>query len=327
LHTFAALPEARKNRAKLPASHLSEGIYESCSYDIFRRCCFGGSGTSGNWTFQADGTRFSFSGGKEIGGHVRTLLSPVIVALTLGTFCAAQAQTEAKPVEVTLIAPGGIKAAIEQLIPGFESKTGYKVKATFGSGLGTKKQVAQGERFDVPILQPPYPEVIASGNVNPRTGVVLASVAVGFAVRKGAKKPDISTLDAVRRTLLAAKSVSYPDAAAGAAAGVSFDDTLTRLGIAMQMQSKLKRAQGGAGAMAMVAKGDAELGVTFVSEMEDPGIDVVGTLPVGASTPTDLVAFISTHPGNAAAARALVDYLSSHEAASAYTAKHMQARH
>ena len=66
--------------------------------------------------------------------------------------------------EVTLIAPGGIRAAIEQLIPGFEQKTGYKVKATFGSGLGTKRQVANGDAFDVPVVQPPYPEVLASGN-------------------------------------------------------------------------------------------------------------------------------------------------------------------
>src|SRR5580700_12203594 len=67
--------------------------------------------------------------------------------------------------EVTLIAPGGARAAVEQLIPGFEKKTGYKVKATFGSGGGTKQQVLRGEVFDVPIVQPPLPEVIASGNV------------------------------------------------------------------------------------------------------------------------------------------------------------------
>ncbi len=68
---------------------------------------------------------------------------------------------------MTLIAPGGIRAALEQLIPVYERKSGQKIKATFGSGLGTKKQVASGEAFDVPIVQPPYPEVIASGNVVP----------------------------------------------------------------------------------------------------------------------------------------------------------------
>lgn len=116
---------------------------------------------------------------------------------------------------MTLIAPGGIRAAVEQLVPGFERKTGYKVKATFGSGLGTKQQVARGEVFDVPIVQPPYPEVLASGHVVTSSATPLASVAVGVAVPQGASKPDISTPDAVKRTLLAAKSVSYPIRRAG----------------------------------------------------------------------------------------------------------------
>ena len=67
--------------------------------------------------------------------------------------------------EITLVAPGGIQAAVQQLIPGFERATGHTVKATFGSGLGTKRQIAAGEPFDVPIIQPPYPEVISSGHV------------------------------------------------------------------------------------------------------------------------------------------------------------------
>jgi len=237
----------------------------------------------------------------------------------MGNAVVAHAQTE-----VTLIAPGGIRAAIEQLIPGFERKTGYKVKATFGSGLGTKRQVTNGEAFDVPIVQPPYPEVLASGNVVESTATPLASVAVGVAVKKGAPKPDISTPDAVKRMLLAAKSVSYPNPAGGAAAGVSFNETLKKLGIAEAMESKLKRAQGGAGAMAMAAKGEAEIGLTFMSEMGDPGIDMVGPLPRAVSTPTSLVGFVSTHAKDPKAAKALLDYLSSPEAAPAYKALGMQ---
>src|SRR5262249_30329117 len=199
---------------------------------------------------------------------------PAVAAAAVLTSFSALAQTE-----ITLVGPGGVRAAVEQLIPGFEHKTGQKVKATFGSGLGTKQQVAKGEPFDVPIVQPPYPEVLSSGNVVADSAKTLASVSVGVAVRQGAPKPDISSADAVGRTLLAAKSVSYPNPAGGAAAGVSFDETLKKLGIADQMQSKLKRAQGGAGAMAMVAKGEAEIGLTFVSEMDEPGIDIVGPLP------------------------------------------------
>jgi molybdate transport system substrate-binding protein len=250
---------------------------------------------------------------------MKYLLSSVVVALILGSSCSARAQTE-----VTLVAPGGIRAAIEQLIPGFERKTGYKVKATFGSGGGTKKQVIQGDAFDVPVVQPPLPEVLASGNVVASTETPLASVAVGVAVRKGAPKPDISTPEAVKKMLLAANSISYPDAAGGAAAGVSFDATLKKLGIAEQMQPKIKRAQGGAGAMAMAAKGEVEIGLTFLSEMSEPGIDVVGPLPREISTPTTLVGFVSTHAKDPAAAKALLDYLSSPEAAAVYKAQGMQ---
>jgi molybdate transport system substrate-binding protein len=226
--------------------------------------------------------------------------------------------------EVSLLAPGGIRAAIEQLSPGFERKTGIKVNSTFGSGGGTKQQVVRGEAFDVPILQPPYPEVLASGNVVANSATPLASVAVGAAVRKGAAKPDISTPQALKRTLLAAKSIAYPDPAGGAAAGVSFTETLKQLGIAAQMEPKIKRAQGGAAAMTMAAKGEVEIGFTFLSEMDEPGLDVVGALPREVSTPTSLVGFVSAHAKNPAAAKALLEYLSSPQAAPIYKANGMQ---
>jgi len=226
--------------------------------------------------------------------------------------------------EVTLIAPGGIRAAIEKLIPDFERTTGHKVNATFGSGGGTKQQVVRGEVFDVPIVQPPYPELLASGHVVASSETPLATVAVAVAVRKGERKPDISTADAVKRMLLAAKSIAYPNGASGAAAGVSFDATLKQLGIFDQMQPKITRAQGGAGAMALLAKGDVEIGLTFLSEITDPGVEAVGPLPREISTPTALVGFISAHTKAPEAARALLRYLSSSSAAAVYRSCGMQ---
>ncbi|HTA71967.1 MAG TPA: substrate-binding domain-containing protein [Bryobacteraceae bacterium] len=250
---------------------------------------------------------------------MKHLLSSVVCLLVLGNSTGARAQSQ-----ITLIAPGGIRGAIEQLIPGFEAKTGQKVKATFGSGGGTRQQVTRGEAFDVPIVQPPFQEVLASGNVVVQSATPLASVALGIAVRKGAPKPDISTPEAVKRMLLAANSVSYPDALRGAAAGVSFNETLKNLGIAVAMEPALKRAQGGAAAMTMVAKGEAEIGLTFLSEMEEPGIDVVGPLPREISTPTSLVGFVSSHAKDPAAAKALLEYLSSASAAAVYEAHRMK---
>jgi molybdate transport system substrate-binding protein len=249
---------------------------------------------------------------------MKKLLLSVTIVFVLVT-SSARAQSK-----VTLLAPGGAKAALEQLIPGYESKTGNKVEATFGSGLGTKKQVANGEAFDVPVLQPPYPEVLASGNVIADSATPLATVSVGIAVKTGMAKPDISTPEAVRRLLLGAKSISYPDAAGGAAAGVSFEETLKKLGIYRQMQPKIKRAQGGAGAMQMVAKGEVEIGLTFLSEMNEPGIEVLGPLPKEISTPTVLVGFVASHAKNPEAAKTLLRYLSSPEAAAVYRAQGMQ---
>jgi molybdate transport system substrate-binding protein len=225
--------------------------------------------------------------------------------------------------EVTLIAPGGIRAAVQQMIPDFERATGHKVKATFGSGGGTKQRVIEGEPFDVPVVQPPLEPVIASGHVIAASETPLATVAVGIAVRTGAPKPDISTADAVKRLLLGSKSIAYPNAATGAAAGVSFNQTLEKLGIADAMKPKIRIAQGGRGAMELLAKGEVDFGLTFISEIiTEPGVEVVGPLPRDISTPTALVGFISAHEPEAA--KALLHYLSSPEVAAVYKERGMQ---
>jgi molybdate transport system substrate-binding protein len=228
--------------------------------------------------------------------------------------------------KVTLVAPGGMRCPIERMTPDFERKTGHVLKATIGSGGATHQQVVRGEAFDVPIVQPPYQDVIASGNVMTATETPLASVAIMVVVRKGEPKPDISTPDAVKRMLLAAKAISYPDGAGGlgGAAGVSFDNTQKKLGIVEQMKPKIKRVQG-VSLMQLLTKGDIDVAVTFASEINDPGVDVVGPLPREISTPTALVGFISSHAMAPEAAKALLSYLSSSDGAAAYRACAMQA--
>jgi molybdate transport system substrate-binding protein len=178
----------------------------------------------------------------------------------------------------------------------------------------------RGEPFDVPIVQPPLAEVLATGHVVAGSETPLATVPVAVAVRKGEAKPDISSGEAVRKMLLGAKAVSYPDGSRGAAAGVSFEDTLKRLGIFDEMQPKLVRVQGGANAMVVLAKGDTDVGLTFLSEIHNPGVDIVGPLPREISTPTALVGFVSTQARSPEAAKALLSYLSSPEVASIYRA-------
>jgi molybdate transport system substrate-binding protein len=225
--------------------------------------------------------------------------------------------------EITLLSPGSIQASMENLVASFEAKTGEKVKATFASGGVTRQQVMRGEVFDVIVLQPPYPEVLATGHVNASTETPLATVSLGIAGRKGEPKPDISTVEAVKRTLLAAKGVAYPDEPGGAS-GIAFLKMLDKLGIAAEMQPKLKHGHNGAGTMDFVLKGEADYGVTFVSTMNYAGLEVIGAFPRDLVPPTGYVGFLSAHTTQGAKAKALLDYLSSAEAAKAWTSRGLQ---
>jgi molybdate transport system substrate-binding protein len=250
---------------------------------------------------------------------VRYSLLSAVIAMALFHASAARAQ------EVTLVAPGGMRCAMDRMAPDFEHKSGHPVKVTIGSGGKTHQQVVQGEPFDVPIVQPPYQDVIDSGNVVTSSETPLATVPIVVVVRKGDPKPDISTPDAVKHLLLAAKNISYPDGAGGlgGAAGVSFDQTLTKLGIFEEMKPKVKRIKG-VSLMHLLTNGDIDFAVSFASEVNDPGAEVVGPLPREISTPTSLVGFVSAHTKSPDAAKALLSYLSSPEAAVAYKACGMQ---
>ena len=227
--------------------------------------------------------------------------------------------------ELTLVAPGGIRAALQDLVAKYEAQSGNTVKATYGSGGGTKARVIKGDPFDVPVVQLPIEPVLASGNVVTASETPLAHVAVGVAVRSGQPHPDISTAEAVKKLLLNAKFISYPNAAAGAAAGVSFDETLKKLGIADEMKPKIKPAQGGRGAMELLAKGEVDIGLTFISEIiTEPGVETVGPLPRDISTPTQLVGFVGAHTKDQAAAKAFLTFLSGPAAAAVYKARGME---
>jgi molybdate transport system substrate-binding protein len=253
----------------------------------------------------------------KLGEALKHVLTSAVVALFLFNQYNARAQ------EVTLVAPGRMRCPIDRMTPDFERKIGHTVKATIGSGGVTHQQVVRGESFDVPILAPPYQDVLDSGNVIASTETPLATVSVVVAVRKGDRKPDISTPEAVKRMLLAAKAISYPDGSVGGNAGASFDDTLKKLGIFQQMQPKIKRVSG-VSLMQLLTNGVIELAVSFASEISDPGVDVVGPLPREISTPAALVGFISTHAKSPESAKRLLSYLSSSDAAAAYSACGMQ---
>jgi molybdate transport system substrate-binding protein len=209
---------------------------------------------------------------------------------------------------------------MDELLHRFEEKTGQKVKTVYGPVGATNKHVLDGDAFDLAVVLDPGATVLSSSNIVPASAITVASLVVGGAVPHGASKPDISTPDTLKHTLLSAKSISYSDPSGGSAAGTSFADTLKALGIDGQMQPKAKIGKGGGEAMASVSKGEAEIGFVFYNEINEPGVDVVGPLPAQVSPPLRLVGLISSHAKNPAAAKALAEFLSSSEAAAVYKA-------
>src|SRR5579884_307832 len=220
-------------------------------------------------------------------------MKPWSFALATLTLIFVSAHGACAQKQIMFVAPNILREPIQKIVPAFEAKTGYKVMATFGAEAKTREQIIHDNPFDVSVVEAPDADAIASGNVVASSETPFANVSIGVAIRKGASKPDISTADAVKRMLLGASSISYPDPSNGAAAGVAVDEALKKLGIADEVKSKTKLSQGGARAMAMVAKGEAEIGLTYINAMTDPGIEVVGRLPRQVSPPTVFIGFIS----------------------------------
>ena len=232
------------------------------------------------------------------------------VALVLGLSATVRAQNE-----ITLLAPGPIREPLDKLLAGFQTKTGTRVKVTYAGGVPTRKQVASGKGLDVDLLFAPFQEVLKTGNIVPGSATVVARVRLALAVKKGAPKPDISTPAAVKKTLLDAKSITSVDPEQGSVGGIA-QAALDKLGIADQVKPKLKWVATGGVVQDLVAKGDVEIALgPYLSDMNNPGVDVVGALPPGASTPVDITGFLSNSLKDTKTAKALVAYLRSSEAA------------
>jgi molybdate transport system substrate-binding protein len=239
----------------------------------------------------------------------------VVAAMALAFSPSASAQSE-----ITLLSPDPIKATIDKLVEGFETKTGAKVKVTYGTGVSTRATVANGQALDVSLLFAPFPEALKTGNIVPASATVIARLRLALAVQKGAPKPDISTPEAVKRTLLNAKSILSVDPTQGSVGGIALA-TLEKLGITDQVKPKIKWVRTGVIVQESVANGEAEIALgPYLSDMRNPGLDVVGALPPEASTPVDITGFVSTNVKDTKTAKALLDYLSSHEVAAVYEA-------
>ena len=254
--------------------------------------------------------------GEAIVHTMKSVISAiVVVALSLAVPSTARSQTE-----LTLLSPNPIDDTINMLVAGFEAKTGIHVKVTYGTGVSTRKTVASGQALDVSLLFAPFADALKTGNIVRESATVIARRRMALGVKKGAPRPDISTVDAVRRTLLNAASIVGVDPEAGSAGGAALA-ALDKMGITAQVKPKIRWLRTAGMVQDAVAKGEAEIALgPYLSEMRNPGLDVLGALPPEASTPIDITGFLSTSVKDPKAARALLDFLSSRDAAPAWEA-------
>ena len=249
------------------------------------------------------------------GNHFRRI--PHVTALIIALACCVAAPASAQ--EVRVVTSGGFTEAYKQLAPQFERATGIHVISAFGASLGATpdaipNRLKRGEPIDVIILAGPGLEaLIKEGRVDPRNQFDLVRSLIGMAVRTGAPKPDISTLDAFKRTLLQAKSIGYSDSASG----VYLSTVLfPKLGVAEQVRPKSKTIEAYERVGDALARGDIEIGFQQISELRPvPGITIVGPLPEGAQEVTIFSAAIVNGAKNPVEARKLIDFLSSPAAA------------
>ena len=236
------------------------------------------------------------------------------LVLLVRAACPVHAQTGT----ITLLSPNPIEMTINTLIADFEKKTGTHVAVTYGTGVSTRKTVASGGALDVTLLFAPFPEALATGNIDKSSATVVARQRLALSVKKGAPKPDISTAEAVKRTLLNAKSIISVDPEQGSVGGAVLL-ALDKMGITGQVKPRIKWVATGGIVQDLVAKGEYEIALgPYLSDIRNPGLDVVGALPPEAAPPIDITGFLSTSVKDKTAAKALLDYLASAEASPAY---------
>jgi molybdate transport system substrate-binding protein len=250
-------------------------------------------------------------------------LAVTMAAGLLFSVGAAIKAAAAEPVEITVLTSVALTAALDELAPQFERTTGNKLKIGYSLIADIKKRVIAGETADVIMLSRPAMEDL-SDKLAPGSIADIAGTPVAIAARAGAPKPDISSPDALKRSLLAAKSVAYSDPAKGGASGVYFAHVIDQLGIAEQLKPKTILVQG-ALAAEFVAKGEAEIGVGQASEIVPvSGAQLVGPLPGELGSVTQFTAGIGAGSKQADAAKSLILFLKGPIAAPVLKAKGFQ---
>src|SRR3954464_10746756 len=247
-----------------------------------------------------------------------TSISTSFRAFALGVVGILLLASGASAAEVRVMISGGLTAAYKELVPEFERLTGNKVLTAYGPSMGTTTnaipiRLERGEPADVLIMVGyALGDFIKQGKVVADSRVDLVTSPIGVAVKSGAPKPDISSADAIKRALLAAKSIAYSDSASGIYIST---EMFQKLGIADEMKDKAKKIPA-TPVGEIVAHGDAELGFQQISELKPvAGIEIVGQLPPELQKIAVFSAGIASVSKEPEAGKALIKFLASPAAA------------
>jgi molybdate transport system substrate-binding protein len=229
---------------------------------------------------------------------------------------------------LTIYSSIGVRSAAEALFGQFEKAGGHKLAVTWGTAPMLGKRIEGGETADVLILSRAGMDgLLKQGKVVAGSDVALAGSGVAIAVKAGAPKPDISTPEALKQTLLSAKSIAYSEPAAGGASGVYFAKLIERMGIAEAMKPKTRFPPPGGFCAELLMTGEAVLAVQQKPELlHIAGAEIVGMLPGDLNMVTEFAAGIMPDSKNADTAKALIAFLRTAEAKAVFRSKGLDPR-
>ena len=246
--------------------------------------------------------------------------------IAIAALAALLVTSAASAADIRVMISSGFHGAYSELGPAFERASGHHLVTTRGPSMGDSPEaiparLARGEDADVVILDGGAADELGKrGLVNAESKVELARSLIGMVVREGAPKPDISSVAALRDTLLAAKSIAYSDSGSGTYLSTTM---FGKLGIADQIADKSRKVRGppsGEPVAAVVARGEAEIGFQQVAELiHVSGIAFVGALPAEVQPMFSFAGVLTKTAHEPDAARALLAFLASREAAAVVT--------
>lgn len=226
--------------------------------------------------------------------------------------------------EINAFISTALKTVTDELLPPFERANGHTIRATYAPSGALIPRFDGGEPVDIFLTDSAAIDTLIKHGKVVAPRVDLARTGIGIAVRKGAPKPDVSTPEALKRALLAAKTVGHAAPSGGSITAAHIQAVFRRLGIASQVTPKVKLAAGGPNGRVsvLISTGEAEIGLQQVSElMSNPGIEVIGMLPAELQQITIYSAGVTTSAREAEAAKALINALTAPSTAPIYKIK------